>query len=232
MSLTSDPRIRHECQDCGADLSHRRADALRCEPCIAKARTAAKRERRAAGLEPRCTVPACTKARDRDGLCQMHNWRLINHGSVDYTRPGRQCTYGNCTSKHNGHGLCQTHLTRQKKGLPMGGSARTVPGKRYLQVVRRNHPLAGKGGRVFVHRMVLYDTSGGGRMPCFWCARPLEWGLPRFSVGAMVVDHYDHDRRNNSPTNLLPSCNPCNAGRIRGFNAVRIPQYSVGLVGT
>lgn len=230
MSTTSnpdDPRLGRGCQNCGADISHRRADALRCEACRRKARAASKRAARAAGVRPRCTIPDCVKELDRNGMCQMHNWRLVNHGSAEYTRPVRLCTYPGCTSKHKGHGFCQPHLIRWRNGLTMDIVPRQPRNGRYAMVTRRGHPLAGKTGRVFVHRMVLYDSSGGGRMPCFWCARPLGWGVEKFAPGAIVVDHLDHDRSNNSPTNLVPSCNGCNAGRIRGHAAVRVPQYEL-----
>lgn len=177
---------------------------------------------------PTCTIPGREKLRARaNGLCQMHNWRLQVHGDPNYVPyPLRSCVVPGCERKHKGHGYCQRHLSRWKKGIPLDAPGKQPAVHRYRAVKRPDHPLAMKNGRVFVHRMVLHDTTGGARMPCFWCGRPLEWLRPKLHPGALVVDHRDHDRHNNDPANLLPSCNFCNAGRIKGFAAHRVSVYS------
>lgn len=185
-----------------------------------------------------CSVNGCEKPRARaNGLCQMHNWRLAVHGDVSYepypvkighrrarTLP-RECSVPDCSGRPKGHGYCQKHLYRLRNGIPLDAPGKQPAKHRYRAVKRPDHSLAMKNGRVFVHRMVLFDATGGARMPCFWCGRPLEWLRPKLCTDALVVDHRDHDPHNNDPSNLLPSCNSCNAGRIKGFNAVRVPVY-------
>lgn len=169
-----------------------------------------------------CSVVGCVKPGVRRGqLCQMHNWRLTYHGSVHYTRPPRPlCTVSECPRTVKGHGLCQLHLGRANRGLPMDYVAPTLAAKRYQLRKAPGHPVADIRGRVYVHRQVLYDQTNGGRLPCFWCAAPLEWGKN------LVVDHLDHDRHNNASTNLVPACNGCNAGRTVRNPQVRTPIYA------
>ena len=81
------------------------------------------------------------------------------------------------------------------------------------------HPLAGKNGRVFVYRILLYEKIGSGPHTCHWCGDPVEWtrghaGRGCFA-GALAVDHLDGDMHNNDPANLVPSCNDCNS--LRGY---------------
>lgn len=189
-----------------------------------------------------CSVMDCEKPRARaNGLCQMHNQRLTVHGDVNHVpfstmNPGaprnavglRICSVPSCERKHKGHGYCGMHLNRWRKGISLDSPGKEPAKHRYRYLTRPGHPLAMKNGRVAEHRMVLFDTTGGARMPCFWCGRPLDWFASRFDPGAMVVDHRDHNRRNNDPTNLLPSCTSCNCGRIKGFAAHRVPVYSLG----
>lgn len=172
----------------------------------------------------------------------MHNWRLAEHGDVNYApfsamnpdaprnaAGSRICTVPGCERKHKGHGYCQLHLNRWRGGIPLDSPGKEPAKHRYRYVTRPGHPLAMRNGRVAEHRMVLFDTTGGARMPCFWCGRPLDWFAGRFDPQALVVDHRDHNRRNNDPTNLLPSCASCNCGRIKGFAAKRTPVYTAGL---
>lgn len=167
-----------------------------------------------------CSVEGCQEDAFARSWCRMHYARRYrawkSRGDIEFApKEPRGCLITECTRAHKGHGLCQFHLKRKQKGLPMLGLLRKPSHKRYLTVVRKEHPLAYKNGRLFVHRMVLYDSVGGGRLPCFWCGRPLFWNKNRFASGALYVDHADHNRHNNAPTNLLPACNPCNAGRMR-----------------
>lgn len=79
----------------------------------------------------------------------------------------------------------------------------------YLRATRPGHPVAGGRGLVFVHRVVLYDKIGPGAHPCHWCGVAVTWGID------LYTDHLDFNTINNDPANLVPSCNPCNAGRQR-----------------
>lgn len=74
------------------------------------------------------------------------------------------------------------------------------------------HPLA--GNRVLQHRVRLFDAIGPGPHPCHWCRRVVSWDIKYPLPGALVVDHHDCDKSNNAVSNLLVSCQPCNAARI------------------
>lgn len=100
------------------------------------------------------------------------------------------------------------------------GRARDPKKKPYiLRTVRRStqsnyrvlrvpgHPLANGAGDVYHHRLIAYSTRAGVCGPCYWCAVPLQW------KGA-VVDHLNEDKADNTPSNLVISCNRCN--RLRG----------------
>jgi hypothetical protein len=83
-------------------------------------------------------------------------------------------------------------------------------------VTRKGHPLAGKTGRILAHRAILYDRIGAGSHPCHWCGRSVSWQVQiGWGVDDLVSDHLDHDPQNNDPTNLVPSCGPCNV--LRGL---------------
>jgi hypothetical protein len=156
----------------------------------------------------------------------MHSWRLRFYGDVNYTRPVVICSVEGCSSRHKSNGLCQTHLRRFRKGLPLDGNLRTLNPKRYKQLTLHGHFLADVRGRVYAHRVALYEQIGNARVPCFWCAAPLEW-FPEESgkCEPIHVDHLDHDRHNNAWSNVVPSCNGCNAGRMLFNSKVRTPQY-------
>ncbi len=172
-----------------------------------------------------CTIPGCAKPLSRHGLCQMHNWRLVHHGDVHHRRaPPPPCAIVGCTRPLKGHGLCMLHLGRRRRGLPSDYTPPPLPRKRYRARVLRGHPLADARGRVYAHRVALYDSIPVDPIPCFWCGAPLTWGVDLF------VDHLNHDRHDNAPTNLVPACNGCNAGRTSANPRIRQSVYSVEFV--
>jgi hypothetical protein len=69
-----------------------------------------------------------------------------------------------------------------------------------------SHPLANRSGKVFVHRMVLFDEIGWGLHPCHWCGKLLPWDEIR-------GDHLNWIRNDNRLENLVVSCGPCNSRR-------------------
>jgi hypothetical protein len=85
-------------------------------------------------------------------------------------------------------------------------------GRRYVSTYRPGHPLAGKGGKVYVHRATLFDTIGPGPHPCHWCGTELDW-LPKGDPAAINVDHLNAIGDDNRPDNLVPSCMSCNTTR-------------------
>jgi hypothetical protein len=179
-----------------------------------------------------CSIEGCAKPRyAKNGYCQMHNWRLQTHGNPFYQRPTVLCIVDGCGRKHSGNGLCALHRRRRARGLPLDYVRPRLPPKRYRLLKRKTHPLADKLGRVYEHRLALFDSmvatkaigaGGGGRIPCFWCGRPVEWLVTLF------VDHLNFDRHDNRPENLVPSCNGCNAGRTSANPRIRTSIYAAG----
>lgn len=78
----------------------------------------------------------------------------------------------------------------------------------------KGHPIAPPGGVVAVARLVLYEKIGPGPHPCHWCGSTIDWkrGLV---PGALIADHVNWDRNDDSPGNLVPACLPCNTNRQR-----------------
>lgn len=89
-----------------------------------------------------------------------------------------------------------------------------------------DHPIAPKGGRVLIHRVLLYDSIGAGTHPCHWCGKEVTWvvrGKSETSPTDLVVDHVDGNRKNNALKNLVPSCHRCNTTRVRNDLIVDAP---------
>ena len=73
-----------------------------------------------------------------------------------------------------------------------------------------------RNANVLLSRAVLYDKIGPGKHPCHWCGRIVEWmvgGHRGVKPGQLVADHLDKNPENNSPDNLVPSCQSCNVKR-------------------
>ncbi len=98
------------------------------------------------------------------------------------------------------------------------------PGIRHRMMKAKGHPIAPSSGTAPIARVRLYDAIGAGWHPCSWCGKPVEW---RVGVGvndpeALLVDHLDHDATNDEVSNLVPSCNACNAHRRAAGDSPRI----------
>jgi hypothetical protein len=78
----------------------------------------------------------------------------------------------------------------------------------------KGHPIAPPSGTVAVARVTLYDRIGPGPHPCHWCGVEVDWktGLV---PGALIADHLNWDRSDDSPENLVAACLPCNTNRQR-----------------
>ena len=123
---------------------------------------------------------------------------------------------------------CYTHAWRT-------GTARDPRRKPYkLRTVKRDgksyrvlrvpgHPLAMSHGAVYHHRLIAYSSRGGVCGPCYWCDTPLEWKTA-------IVDHLNEDGQDNSPSNLVVTCNRCNRARgamlpfFRSLNPARLNE--------
>jgi hypothetical protein len=81
------------------------------------------------------------------------------------------------------------------------------------------HPIAPPSGTLSISRINLYEKIGPGPHPCHWCGAQLVWRAGAGPVaGSIVADHLSHDATDDSPDNLVPSCNVCNAHRTRRGN--------------
>lgn len=171
-----------------------------------------------------CRIDDCPKPvhHKRNQLCKMHQSRLDRHGHTNNTRTPavkKPCTIDGCTNltRSGSATLCPKHYHRQYRHGDVTKTAErstiTVSlGRRYRTKWAPNHPMAGKHGTAYEHRVVLYDTIGDGPHHCHWCNTEIEWG-PRSLPNSIQVDHLDGDGANNNPDNLVPACKPCNSGR-------------------
>ncbi len=108
------------------------------------------------------------------------------------------------------YGLCEACYYQQRRTgsvVRQGVKFRAVKKDGYVRLILPQHPLAISAGYVLEHRKVLYDRYGPGVHPCFWCGNTLEWK-------DIVGDHLNEIKEDNSPENLVISCNKCN--RLRG----------------
>lgn len=169
-----------------------------------------------------CAVDGCDrKARSR-GWCMMHWKRWRRHGDPTYLVPRptpSSCAIEGCDAQAHCRGWCEKHYTRWLRH----GDATTVHkyegrsrhSEGYLLVKINGHVLANSSGYVAEHRLVLWDKLGGADARCYWCGMTVRWSR-RWPLhrDALVVDHLDGDGFNNDPSNLVPSCNPCNSTRV------------------
>ncbi len=113
-------------------------------------------------------------------------------------------------------------------------SAKTT---RYRSVgVSFDHPLSqgvsdcGRYGKVYEHRLVLFNKVGPGNQECYWCKKQVFW-MKEVHSNAIVADHLDGNEWNNTPENLVVSCRRCNIQRsIRSDFLTHCPKghiYSV-----
>jgi hypothetical protein len=124
------------------------------------------------------------------------------------------CSLQNCSEDHHAKGYCNTHYRRFLKygradlKRVKYSMSNTSSSAGYRLLSRVGHPLADKAGRIYEHRVVLYDKIGPGSHKCHWCLKIINW-----DDGTLTVDHLDFDRKNNDPENLEPSCLSCNSKR-------------------
>lgn len=168
-----------------------------------------------------CSVDGCTKPLYIDKLCQMHHWRIKHYGDVNHDPYQKHCNIEGCNRPHAKRGFCDLHYQRIKRSGTPDDPIRLIDKKRYQQKKMPNHPLAKGSGRVFVHRVTLFDNLGAGSFPCHWCGKLLYWhkSYPEHD-DALLVDHLDHNRHNNHPDNLVPACNSCNSKRRRNRSVI------------
>jgi len=130
------------------------------------------------------------------------------------------CTVDGCEKPSRNKGtrsMCAMHYHRQYRHGSTHKVATRVStrtdGSRYRSTHQPQHPLAGKSGRIYVHRKVLFDLIGPGTHACHWCHKPVTWLMPIGDPSNLQVDHLNGVRDDNRPENLVPSCPSCNATR-------------------
>lgn len=85
-------------------------------------------------------------------------------------------------------------------------------GRRYRFRYAPGHPLAGKNGKVYEHRFVLFEEIGPGPHSCHWCGTEVDW-LPKGDPRELQPDHLNNDGADNRIENLVPACRGCNTAR-------------------
>jgi hypothetical protein len=146
--------------------------------------------------------------------------RTKKRHAASKTRP--LCVVEGCHNNRSySSGLCNACYVRGYRGgdafvkPPVVKRAyRSVGTNGYVIVWDTTHPLSrGFGNGLFEHRKVLYDAIGPGPHPCHWCSVMVDWIVGKCVKGSLVPDHLDGNRVNNALSNLVPSCNRCNASR-------------------
>lgn len=173
--------------------------------------------------ERTCSVDGCNGKHHGRGLCSMHHMRVRRSGTTDITVGRPPCKVDECNRSNHAKGYCTMHYRRfVKTGSPDGllrapNGSGTVSSEGYRWIYAPTHALARTKRQILEHRVVLYDSIGGGDHPCHWCGVIVSWDLsyPADPL-ALIVDHVDEDKLNNDETNLVPSCNACNIRRSNG----------------
>ncbi len=125
-------------------------------------------------------------------------------------------TEGCLNHRHYGNGLCNSCYYRVRRTGTIDkrvNAYRCLTTNGYIKVWDKAHPLAYGKGYVSEHRKVLYDSIGSGPHPCHWCGVAVDWIMMKCTLGSLVPDHLDGNKQNNALSNLVPSCNKCNASR-------------------
>lgn len=183
-----------------------------------------------------CSVNACDKPAVGRGWCASHYERWRSTGDIQENiplqqrpRPSRElgvCSVNGCDRGAKTRNWCQAHYQRWlatgdvQEDRPISGDTETLDRGGYLKRWQPSHPVAMPSGAVFSHRVVLYAKIGPGEHSCHWCGEVVSWEITYPTPGALVTDHLDNCKTNNDPSNLVPSCQPCNSSRAHKKLAV------------
>jgi hypothetical protein len=138
----------------------------------------------------------------------------------------RTCTVPECDNKPRSGSAewCAKHYHRWYRHGSVETTATGTPvtasrGRRYRLLELPSHPLARRAGKVWEHRVVLYDAIGAGAHPCHWCTVLVRWDATRGDSDCLMVDHLNGIGDDNRLANLVPSCSACNTSRAQQARA-------------
>jgi hypothetical protein len=128
------------------------------------------------------------------------------------------CVFPGCQNRRGTYktGICNSCYWRIKRTGTIERRAwayRSLSSHGYVVLSNKTHPLTNPAGRLYEHRMVLYDAIGKGPHPCHWCGTSVDWIKGKCFKGSLVPDHLDGVKSNNAVSNLVPACNHCNTNR-------------------
>jgi hypothetical protein len=128
------------------------------------------------------------------------------------------CVVEGCgNNRQYSDGICNSCYTRRLRTGTLERRTyryRTLATTGYVVLAgQHGHPLANKHGAVSEHRKVLHDAISEGPHPCHWCGVEVNWVKGQCVKGSLIPDHLDGNKQNNARSNLVPSCNACNAAR-------------------
>lgn len=174
-----------------------------------------------------CSVEDCDRTHSAKGYCTLHYKRYLRYGEPGaaetkrHDKQIRYCTVNDCNVQAKARGLCVNHYQRFTNHgttdlLKLPNPNGYVRDNGYVVRYNKNHPVANKDGKVYVHREVLYNAIGEGPHLCHWdCGTELRWR------DNLTVDHLDSNKTNNSLENLVPSCPNCNYTREGSYKRGR-----------
>ena len=161
-------------------------------------------------------APLAIKTDRRRGWVKGEPLRFVyGHNARMYQRHD-ECSVAECSRVPKARGWCSVHYDRWRTTGSLESSVVRRDGlnpQGYRRVHAPDHPIAPDHGSAMEHRVVLYDSIGGGWHECHWCGTDVEWRVNDPSADSLNVDHLNHVRADNRPANLVPSCRSCNTSR-------------------
>lgn len=157
----------------------------------------------ATGRHPSNCSEACASKAAVDSAKKRPRLRCAEVGCENMARPGRQP-------------ICAMHYHRRYR---TGTTYKEEPAYRGVSTggysyVYADHPMAGKKGIAYEHRVVAYDHYGDGPHSCHWCGDHLDWSTA-------CVDHRNEDKSDNRIGNLVVACGNCNRHRSLALRFMR-----------